>query len=357
VYAWFVALSGCSQREKTGETTERILPASLGKSGELLVIMDTALWRGYLGDSIRTVLQAPYPGILQEEPYFKARNVDPLRMSNTLEKFRTLVYVIVLDQPSAGGKKMMRFLSPQVLDQIKKGAEQWMMLRRNVDAQNQVVMLLFADSTQKLARLVGRHKQYLVQLLEDESVLQSSKEIFVKRNTSLENRVTQFANVQMTLPEPLQWAKADSSFIWLRSIGQQYDKSIVLWWEPYIAQNQFDQTSMVANRDLFMKSRITGSGQADTVSYMLTETQAPIAYRVWAKEPYQTEIRGLWRLQNNARGGSFLGRCMLDTALNRVIYLEGFVYAPGQSKREIIREFDAILRSARPSTTPNMPAP
>lgn len=338
-------LTGCSQEEKTQENAERILPASLGKSGELLVVMDTALWHSSLGDSLRTVLKAPYPGILQDESYFKARNVDPLRMSHTLEKFRTLLYVIVLDQPSAAGKRMIKFLSPQILDQIKGGAEQWMMLRRNVDAQNQVVMLLFADSTQKLSKKIGLHKRYLTQLLEDETVFQTSKELFTKRNVSLEEKVAQYASLTMQLPDAYQWVKADTSFLWLRTIGEQYDKSIVLWWEPYLSQDQFSSATMVANRDLMMKPHITGSGVADTVSYMLTETLAPVEYKIWSEVPYQTEIRGLWRLKNNARGGSFLGRCLLDTARNRVLYIEGFVYAPGQSKREVIREFDAILRA------------
>jgi hypothetical protein len=79
---------------------------------------------------------------------------------------------------------------------------------------------------------------------------------------------------------------------------------------------------------------------------MKTESQFPVIFREMAKNStYMVEMRGLWKLENAFMGGPFISHTMLDEKNNRVITVEGFVYAPSLDKRNYVRELEAILQT------------
>jgi hypothetical protein len=52
---------------------------------------------------------------------------------------------------------------------------------------------------------------------------------------------------------------------------------------------------------------------------------------------------GLWRTNNKTMGGPFLSYTMVDESSERIYYVEGFVYSPGEDQRETMRELEMIL--------------
>ena len=54
-------------------------------------------------------------------------------------------------------------------------------------------------------------------------------------------------------------------------------------------------------------------------------------------------MRGLWKLEKAFMGGPFISHTILDESRNRVVTVEGFVYAPRLDKRLYVREVEAIL--------------
>jgi hypothetical protein len=48
-------------------------------------------------------------------------------------------------------------------------------------------------------------------------------------------------------------------------------------------------------------------------------------------------------MENDAMGGPFVAHSVVDTINNRVIVVEGFVYAPEKMKRSMIRRLEAAL--------------
>jgi hypothetical protein len=77
---------------------------------------------------------------------------------------------------------------------------------------------------------------------------------------------------------------------------------------------------------------------------MTTETLIPIeTEQVNFGNKYAVETRGLWKLTNNTMGGPFLSYIFVDEELNRLYYIEGYVYSPGKDKRNSMKEIEAIL--------------
>ena len=55
------------------------------------------------------------------------------------------------------------------------------------------------------------------------------------------------------------------------------------------------------------------------------------------------ESVGLWKLSDISAGGPFKSIIIYDSNKKRVYYLEGYVYAPGSKKRNLMQEISSIL--------------
>ena len=77
---------------------------------------------------------------------------------------------------------------------------------------------------------------------------------------------------------------------------------------------------------------------------MKIETDFPIIFSENSKAgEYMVEMRGLGRLEKAFMGGPFISHTVLDEQRNRIVTVEGFVYAPRLDKRLYLRELEAIL--------------
>ncbi|MEO0331048.1 MAG: DUF4837 family protein, partial [Bacteroidota bacterium] len=84
----------------------------------------------------------------------------------------------------------------------------------------------------------------------------------------------------------------------------------------------------------------------DPPGFMTIQEIEPIVYdTVNFDDKFGVEARGLWKMSNITMGGPFLSYAFVDESLNRLYYIEGYVYYPGKNKRTQIREMEAILRT------------
>lgn len=58
-------------------------------------------------------------------------------------------------------------------------------------------------------------------------------------------------------------------------------------------------------------------------------------------------MRGLWKMVGDMMGGPFVSHVRLDEKNNRVVVVEGFVFAPETDKRNFIRRIEAALYTLR----------
>jgi hypothetical protein len=81
---------------------------------------------------------------------------------------------------------------------------------------------------------------------------------------------------------------------------------------------------------------------------MIAENRVPNLFNITRKDGnYAAETRGLWRVENDFMGGPFVNLAILDLLQNRVVVLDGYVYAPGKDKRNFLRQVEAMMYSAR----------
>jgi hypothetical protein len=57
------------------------------------------------------------------------------------------------------------------------------------------------------------------------------------------------------------------------------------------------------------------------------------------------QARGIWRMEKDFMGGPFVTYLIPDPDKKRIIFIDGFVYAPGQKKRFEMRKLDTVFSS------------
>ena len=127
-------------------------------------------------------------------------------------------------------------------------------------------------------------------------------------------------------------------------------KDIIVYSYPYTSQEQFSLDSIIAMRNAVLGKLVTAQVPG---SHMGTEYKhfPPVSHQVAALRDtvggfYGVETRGLWKiLDGEAMGGPFVSLTRLDQVNGRVVTAETFLYAPGQKKRNAMRQLEAILYS------------
>jgi hypothetical protein len=324
---------------------------SKGNTGEIVVVMDSSRWRGVMGDSLRSVFSAEVPGLVSGEPYFKLIYIHPDKLNNFIKTHKNLLFVTSLEDNSSSGQRQRSFFSDQTIEAINQDSSFFMFAKQNEFAKGQEVLHIFGKTDRHIINNLHKNKEKLRQHFNKIELARINKNIFKTENTALIDQIKKEHNFYMRLPEGFALAKSDSNFVWATFPGKELNMHIFVAYKPYNSTDAFDPEKIIAWRDTIGYRNMYNQKIKD--SYMATQDYvAPVFRKVSFNEKYGVETRGLWKLQNNSRGGPFLSYIFVDDVTNRLYYIEGFVLGLGvEKKREFMRQLEAILWTFRPANT------
>lgn len=339
----FIIFFSCGESDKKSKSRELLPRASLVPH-ELLVVMDSSQWNGVLGEAIRDVFTEPLAGLPQEEPQFKISYVAPHNLKGFLRRYPNILFAFTLDKKSRSTQMLQSMFSGKSLEQIQEDPQRYMLARKDEFAKGQEVMYLFGNSEDQLTNKIYANKQALLDYFQDVERKRYMRDFAnIKANRPLSQRLSRKYGFSFNLPAGYEIAKEDENFVWIRLLDSKVDKSVWATWKPYTNQEIFKTENLLRFRNSVARNYIWGS---DTTTYMRLEEQIPVVSReVNFNGRFAIETRGLWRLEKMAMGGPFISYTFVDKSTNRIYYIEGFTYAPGQDKREAVSELEAILWS------------
>lgn len=211
-------------------------------------------------------------------------------------------------------------------------------------AQNQVVVTLRTpDEASLLAYMQEGHtlSDFFVKV-EMRRAISQLKDSY---STLVMDKLKEQFDVMLNAPSNFTYYKDTTDFFWSSNNANTGRMDLVVYSFPYTDPNTFTADYLVAKRDSVMKANLPGSFPG---SYVQTEKRAGVDYQaITLQGKYCGVMRGLWRVQGDMMGGPFVSHTRLDEQNNRVIVVEGFVYAPETEKRNFIRRIEAALYTLR----------
>jgi hypothetical protein len=292
-----------------------------GKAGELIVVVPKETWDGKVGEVMKKVLLQPQIGLPQDEPLFTIIDIPPAAFKDIFKTSRNIINVRI---------------SP-TLDSAK------VEFKEDVWAWPQAVVNIHAKSTNDFIDLFDRNSEKILafMLKAERERLQINYEKYADK--AIKNTLLKKFNIQLNVPSGFTLAINKENFVWLRYDTPDITQGIAVYTFPYQSDSTFTSDFLLHKRDSVLKENIEGSVAG---SYMATEHQLPAHFQVFKfKNNYSADMRGLWKMENDFMGGPFVNLSVLDIANNRVVVLDGFVYAPRFDKRNYLRQVEAMIYS------------
>ena len=291
-----------------------LTPTSTGRPYELLVVADSSFWGRPAGRALFEVLDTDLPGLPQAERAFRLMYASPHHFDAILKLVRNIV-VVQVDSVCCTRASLA--------------------YAEDVYAFPQAILFLRAPDEASFVHLVKQRRA---------DILDCFTEAERKRNRKMDQLAKEMFGCSVWLPAELASYKVGKDFLWAGSNGALVDENFVLYAFPYEDARVFTKSGFIHKRDSVMKINIPGAreGMYMTTDSLLTDIR-PITVQgkpVW-------EARGLWHVQGDFMGGPFVSHLQVDEANRRVVVSEIFVYAPGRSKRNLVRQLEASLYTLR----------
>lgn len=345
ILALVVLVLACSEK------SERSIPPASGGPGDMYLIMDSAQWKGKLGDVVDSIFNHQMRGLPRKESIFRARWIDPRKLNFVLRQGRNLVFVMTLDGTGTGARQIRGLFTPESIQKIKSEPTVFNRATKNVHAKNQEVMYLFGATEEALIKNLRENGSRLVDHFDQSERARLTASLFKAGRLKGVTEILQNKfQCELKVPFGYQLVQDEADFLWVRQINPKDDKDIFIARKKYISQKQFSYDSLLAFRnDVCRKYIFEDPERSDTYLVTETENREVLVEQTNFRNQFAMEMRGLWRTNNLTMGGPFLSYTLVDEGTGMLYYIEGFTFSPGRSQREIMRELETILHTFRTS--------
>lgn len=263
-----------------------------GAASELVVVISKDSWEGTAGKLIRQTMAQPQLGLPQDEPIFDIINVPHAAFKSIFKSTRNIIQTSI---------------SPNVENEgISFTDDVW--------AYPQATVQIKAKTTEKFEDLFNENKDKILTYFisaEKKRLSMNYKKFYEK---GVYNVLNKDFGVTMKVPPGFQIADQKKDFIWYKYETPDISQGIILYTIPYVSDSTFTVNYLLPIQDQILKQNIPGPTEG---SYMATEKRFEQIFNVFEHNGnYSSEMRGLWRLENDFMGGPYISgrvRCIKPT--------------------------------------------
>jgi len=290
-----------------------------GEPGEILIVMDTARFNKKPGLAIKKKLQRAQVALPQAEPIFELVNIPPHSYKKIFTRYRNILVVDIDEQYSKP-----RFA-----------------VRKNVHAEPQTVIHAQASDYKSLQNLFLQRGETIA-----EKFIDAERKRYINTYRNMPNKramnsIKEKFEIDLVIPKGYKLALDTGNFAWIEQKTRDYTQGILIYKHQYKGEQTFKMEHLMEVRDKFTKKYVPGPSLE---SYMIIEKEIiPYLDEKTINGHKVAFMRGLWKVKNDFMGGPFINVSLLSKDKKQVITVDGFVYAPGFSKRDYLRQLESIL--------------
>jgi signal peptidase I len=305
---------------------------STGLRGEVLVFMDDFYWKKEPGQITQQYFEKFLYGTPQLETQLSVRNY-PLKNFNRNHKVNRNILLVKFDKE----------LTSLTYDILK---DKW--------AKNQLYIEIKTPNIEEYEVFMLNRGEVLANLFltEERERLQSH---FSKRKSEPAVKQIQSKHqLKITFPKDFRVSENKKDFVWatyermVTRQGRTFDmqQGFFIYHYPYTSDSTFYTQKLIEKRNEVLQQHVKGDTDDVYMTTQMMKNFEPKADTVNLNGKFAILMRGQYRMENDfGFGGPFISLTTLDEKRNRVVTIEGYVFAPNSPKRELIRDLEAILYS------------
>lgn len=303
----------------TSCTESPLMPTSGGDPYEVVLIADDDGAR----EIVKGILKAPLEGMPQPEPMFDVSTVDGSDLTQATRYAKTIV-------------------------RVRIDAEQYTQTRvkyeRDTYAHPQLIVSVNTPSATTLRSDSARVATLIRRLIDAFEMNAIATALDKRHNVEAGKTMKKMFGYEISIPQEMTYTKTGKDFFWVSDNGATSMSSICVY---AIDGIHIAPDEIIRLRDSVMARNIPGEQPG---MKMATEKRLPPTFRPTDNRREKIETRGLWQMEGDAMGGPFVSHTIVDSIRHRTITAEGFVYAPGKTKRDRLKRTEAALYTLKRAT-------
>ena len=340
-------LSSCSDEINRGL---KPIPNSFGELNQIIVLADDGIWESAVGDTLRYQFSGPFPILPQPEPLFDLTHFTPYELAGEPPRRELRTYLIVADlsdEESPTSKLVIQDIGVENTRKAKSDPTFNSTVGRDKWAKGQQLIYLFGYDKESLIDNLKNNFGVIAQRVKNADQKKIEQTVFQSGNDiNIMEKIKSNLGIDIRIPSDYFEAINQEDFAWLRMETEKISSNIIIQRIPYTDQSQLSKSGIKSIRDTigrkYISTDIEGTymkiNDLDLPMYTSTKT---------INGNYALEARGIWEIENDYMGGAFISYLIHNSDNDELVFLDGFVYAPGKSKRNFIQYLEYILGTTR----------
>jgi len=337
------------------QNQEGYQPNASGKEFKVLVIGQGIKDKTLLKKAIDSIFHANYPALPQPEIWFITSYLNYDNMQNLHKKHKSILFISGTNEQSP---LIDQFFNKQEMQKMYDKGKSGIITKQNLWAEPQLVAFLHAPQEKEIIDYLYQKAEYIRDQFDQEETYYIWEKLYPGSHDRKKTaRMKEQLGFNFKVPVGYQEAKligtdeksskkAEAniqSFAWYRIDTKKSITNLLAYAVPYDKDSKPTKSYIKKVRDRVGKVFVDGPSEG---SYMETEDRIAIRTRPSNLNGYETvQARGLWRIEGDYMGGPFINYTIHDQANDRVIFLEGFVYAAGTKKKPFVKRAETALET------------
>lgn len=336
-------LISCSSNEG-GTTIKRnsFLPDAQYNGDYVWLISDTSTWKGAFGKAIQADYSNPYSVFPQDEKSYRVTFSEYIGLNDLMKRWEVMIFAVDLNKDTRLKQYVLRKFQSKLKDH---DIEYESFMLKDQWANGQLVVYLIGASEQALLRGYKKQEQAIREMVDAHVMTRAVKSVnkLTKNKISIKEVDSAYSfNIQI----PAEYTSAgnlEKALWYLKDIPTGY-QAIVFYSTSYEDSSDFNSEQIIQERDKYL-SFVQGESDEEA---MVTERRVVIEDKVISiGNQYCKELRGLWRLKGAFTGGPFVHYAVYNPNTKMINHVDVFVMAPGDKKKPLIRELEAIVQTIK----------
>ena len=318
LFLFSFCLLSCFENEQ--EKKDLVAKNPYLNQNSVTVLIPQSLWNGKVGEKIREKFATPIVGLHDCEAVFTLLPIHSNYFPSDAKASRNILII------SSSFKTQISHV-------------------KNKYAENQNIFTLQGKNEEILLnQLETSSKEIMNTFYNSELNLILAKNTI---NTKLQKQIKKKFLVDIQIPTDYEKALQGENFLWLRKDIGSGNNNLLIYTASFSAL--YNKNALVTN-SLFIRnqvSKIYVLGKTEG-SYMITEqAYYPSFHTTEIQNNLAYEMRGSWEFHKDFMNGPYLNFAIRDNKRKRFIIIDGFAFNPIHSKKDLLFEMEAVIKSTK----------
>lgn len=328
----------------------KALPNAFGEINQIVIVTDDEMWESPVGDTIRYYFAAAYPILPQPEPIYDLIQFTPLELDiePARKEFRNYIVVANLsDESSETTQMMINDLGREKINDLKSNSKMNSTVGRDKWAKGQQLIYQFAFNDDELIDYLKSNFKAISKRIDNSNENKIESTVFQSgTDFGIIRKLEDSLSVSLKIPNDYNEAliESEDGFAWLRFDTEDIISNILIYKVDYVDRSQLTPEGIKAIRDSLGRKYVASEIEG---TYMkINDIDLPlVTSNLNINGYFSIEARGIWEIENDYMGGPFLSYLLHNPDTNELLFLDGFIYAPGKEKRNYMLFLEQILKS------------